>query len=287
MAVFTNRAMLSYNGGTTASNTVTGELLGALSVTKTALAGSYAAGDTVTYAISLINSGDSDITDLTLTDDLGAFSTEGVSVTPLTYIAGSAALFEDGVPMGAPSVTAGDTLVFSGITVPAEGNALIIYEAEINRFAPLETGSSITNTATAESPDVGSPVRGSETLGVSNEPELSVTKAMSPLTVMENGSLTYTFTIENSGCTAAGADAELVLSDAFSPILSGLSVKLDGAPLSAPTGYTYDELTGEFATVSGVITVPAAVFTHNADGSVGVTPGSASLTVSGTVQGMN
>lgn len=37
MASFTNFATLSYNGGTTNSNTVTGELLEALTVTKTAV----------------------------------------------------------------------------------------------------------------------------------------------------------------------------------------------------------------------------------------------------------
>ena len=42
MASFTNFATLSYNGGTTNSNTVTGELLEALTVTKTAVVKNYA-----------------------------------------------------------------------------------------------------------------------------------------------------------------------------------------------------------------------------------------------------
>ena len=41
MASFTNFATLSYNGGTTNSNTVTGELLEALTVTKTAVVKNY------------------------------------------------------------------------------------------------------------------------------------------------------------------------------------------------------------------------------------------------------
>lgn len=47
MASFTNFATLSYNGGTTNSNTVTGELLEALTVTKTAVVKNYAANDYV------------------------------------------------------------------------------------------------------------------------------------------------------------------------------------------------------------------------------------------------
>lgn len=48
MASFTNFATLSYNGGTTNSNTVTGELLEALTVTKTAVVKNYAANDKIT-----------------------------------------------------------------------------------------------------------------------------------------------------------------------------------------------------------------------------------------------
>ena len=57
MATFTNFATLSYSGGTANSNTVTGELLETLAVTKTAVTDDYAAGDTITYIITLINSG--------------------------------------------------------------------------------------------------------------------------------------------------------------------------------------------------------------------------------------
>ena len=58
MASFTNFATLSYNGGTTNSNTVTGELLEALTVTKTAVVKNYAANDKITYIISIVNSGE-------------------------------------------------------------------------------------------------------------------------------------------------------------------------------------------------------------------------------------
>ena len=39
----------------------------------------------------------------------------------------------------------------------------------------------------------------------------------------------------------------------------------------------------QFATVPGVITVPAATYTQNAQGAWTVTPGTATLTVSGTI----
>ena len=57
MASFTNMATLSYNGSQINSNVVTGELRDALTVTKTAVSGSYRPGDTVTYVVTLTNTG--------------------------------------------------------------------------------------------------------------------------------------------------------------------------------------------------------------------------------------
>ena len=49
------------------------------------------------------------------------------------------------------------------------------------------------------------------------------------------------------------------------------------------TDYTYDETTGIFATLPGRITVPAATYTQAEDGTWVTTPGTAVLTVTGTV----
>ena len=83
MAIFTNRATLSYNGGTINSNTVTGELLEVLSVTKDAVSDVYADGDVVTYVVTIRNTGTSALTGLTATDDLGGYEFEGETVYPL------------------------------------------------------------------------------------------------------------------------------------------------------------------------------------------------------------
>ena len=71
MATFTNFATLSYRGGTTESNTVVGELLEPLTMTKTAVMDDYTAKDDVTYVISLVNSGTTALTGLTVTDENG------------------------------------------------------------------------------------------------------------------------------------------------------------------------------------------------------------------------
>ena len=110
MATFTNYATLSYSGGKTDSNTVTGEILETLGVTKTAVSESYSAGEDVTYVITLTNSGTAAYTGLTVTDNLGGFSFNGTTVYPLSYKTGSIRYYINGVLQTAPTVTAGSIL---------------------------------------------------------------------------------------------------------------------------------------------------------------------------------
>ena len=96
--------------------------------------------------------------------------------------------------------------------------------------------------------------------------------------------MTYTFLIQNAGNEALVATDDAVITDTFDPILTDLTVTLNGAPLTEGTGYTYDQTTGRFATVPGVITVPAATFTQDpTTGEYTSTPGLATLTVTGTI----
>ena len=99
----------------------------------------------------------------------------------------------------------------------------------------------------------------------------------------ENGQLTYTFVIENTGNTAATEAGNAVLSDTFNPILKGLTATYNGTAWTAGTNYTYDETTGVFTTLAGQIQVPAATYTQRADGTWAITPGTAVVTVTGTV----
>ena len=134
MAIFTNYATLSYSGGTTTSNTVTGEIVETISATKTAVLSDYTSGDSVTYVISLLNSGSVNISGLTVTDNLGGYTYGGTTVYPLEYIDGSVKYYINGVLQPAPSVTAGPPLAINGISVPANGNAIIVYEASVTDF---------------------------------------------------------------------------------------------------------------------------------------------------------
>lgn len=249
MASFTNFATLIYNGGTSNSNTVTGELLETLTLTKTAASSRYTARDNVTYVLSLVNGGTTPLTELALTDDLGGYAFGTDTVYPLTYNEGTLRVYVNGVLQTTPTVTAGPPLTVTGLTVPAGGNALLVYEAAVTRYAPLDQEAAITNTAT----------------------------------VTESGQLTYTFVLQNFGNTAATAGDNVILTDTFDPALTGLTVTYNGDAWKEGDNYTYDAATGTFATIAGQITVPAATYTQETDGTYTVTPGTTTVTVTGTV----
>ncbi|MBO5006929.1 MAG: hypothetical protein J6C89_05745 [Clostridia bacterium] len=283
MATFYNQAVLSYNGNTTTSNITTGELLEVLSATKTAVVDEYTANDAVTYVISIINSGATAFTGLTVTDNLGAYEFGTITLVPLTYSDGSVLYYENGVLQPTPTVTATTPLTISGINVPAGGNATIIYEARVNGTAPLDVTGTITNTAVISGNGI-TPVTVEETINADIAPTLTISKAISPSTVTENGRITYTFVIQNSGNAEATATDNVVVTDTFNPVLTGLTVTFDGAAWTEGVNYTYDEATGIFATVAGQITVPAATYTQDpTTGNRITTPGVSVLTVSGTI----
>lgn len=281
MATFTNYATLSYSGGSTDSNTVTGEILETLVLTKTAVTPSYTPGEDVTYVVSMVNSGTAPLTNLTLTDNLGGYSFDTQTLYPLSYVDGSVRYYVNGTLQAAPTVTAGPPLTVTGISIPAGGNALVIYEARVTSYAPLGQDATITNTAVLAGQ--GADLTAQETISPAPRARLTISKAISPATVTENGQITYTFVIENSGSLAATDQDNVVLTDTFNPILNPITVTYNGVALTEPTDYTYNTATGLFATVPGVITVPAATYTQSTDGTYVTTPGTATLTVTGTL----
>ena len=284
MATFTNQATLTYNGTTTASNIVTGEILEVLSAQKNAVVDAYTAGDDITYVISILNTGQAPLTGLTLTDDLGAYTFGAQTLTPLTYANGSIRYYVNGVLQPAPTVTAQAPLTVTGLNVPAGGNAMLLYEANTNQYAPRAAGARINNTATISGAGVTNPVTAAEAVTAAERAALTINKAVSPRVVTENGALTYTFTIQNSGNTAVTPADNATVSDRFNPILSNLAVSLNGTPLTAATDYTYDQATGEFTLTPGRITVPAATYTQDAaTGAWTTEPGISTLTVTGTL----
>lgn len=283
MAQFTNQAQLRYGNAIANSNIAVGEILEVLSASKTAVRTTYGQNDSVTYIVSIVNAGTVPVTGLTLSDNLGAYTFGDGSLIPLTYIDGTVKYYVNGTLQAAPTVATDPAFTITGITVPAGGNAIIVYEAMVNQYAPLDAGSTITNTATISGGGI-TPVTVDEVVQAQTAPLLTITKSISPVPVTENGTITYTFLIQNSGSADADAAAGVVVSDTFDPVLTNLTATYNGAPLVLGTDYTYDEASGEFVTTAGKITVPAATFTQDTTTGVwAINPGVGTLVVTGTI----
>lgn len=280
MAEFTNQATLRYNGNNTLSNITVGNIIDPLSINKTAVSNTYSEGENITYTISLVNTESVEQNGLTLTDNLGSAEYDGTVRVPLTYTDGSAKYYINGVLQDTVNITSTDPLTIENIRVPANGNALIVYQTNANSLAPLAAGSTVTNTATLSDGNLAAPISDTETVTVEEQPDLSITKSVSPDTVAPNGQITYTFVIQNSGNAPTEAGGDLVVIDTFDPQINITSVTLDGAPLP-DTSYTYTD--GVFETNEGVLSVPAAEFGRDAEGNVTVNPGETVLRITGTI----
>lgn len=286
MATFFNQASISFGGFVTNSNVTVGEVLDTLAVTKSAISSGYGRSGGTVYAISLVNGGTTTISDILVSDDLGAYTEGTLTLVPFDYVAGTVRLYVNGSSVTPPTVVAGPPLAFSGITLPAGASALLLYEVKANGYAPLASGSTVTNTATvtAEAPCVEGPITASATVTADDFTALSIAKSVCPELVSGCDEVTYSFVIQNGGNVPIVATDDLIVSDTFSPALTNITVTLGETPLVEGTDYTYDPATGVFTTLPGAITVPAATFVRDPEtGIVTTTPGVTVLSVSGLI----
>jgi uncharacterized repeat protein (TIGR01451 family) len=210
MAIFTNQATLSYNGTSTNSNIAFGEILDVLTATKTSVENTYAIGDTVTYVVALRNTGNTALTNITISDDLGGYEFGGTTVYPLNFVDGSVLYYVNGILQPTPTVTAGPPLSITGINIPADSDAVIVYQATVTNFANPDVDGSVTNTVTVSGDGINTPVTASDTITSDSVAQLSISKTISPAQVVDNDRVTYTFIIQNTGNEAIVATSDAV-----------------------------------------------------------------------------
>lgn len=283
----TNQARLQFSYGettaTASSNIASTIMQGPLTASKSVLESAYRAESELTYIITLSNSGAAALTAMKITDDLGTYAVTPTLSVPALFYTGPAQLYINGV--FSASLTpepALNSIVFTIPQLAAGANAMLIYKVQVSGDAPLAVGSEITNTAVIRATNLSEPLTVSETIDVSEYADVNIMKAMSPNPVTDGGTLTYTFTIQNYGNTAA---TNVVLSDAFSPIPNPITVTVDGTVLSAADyDYTNGVLTLPGPASAYSLSIPAATFTQDAaTGAVTINPGVVTIVVTGTI----
>ena len=278
MPDFTNQALLTYSSNRSAlSNIATGTIMAPFTMSKTAVNNDYVSNDDVTYVVTITNSSASALTNITVTDNFGAYSYGALTLYPLSFV-GPVLYYINGVPQAnlVPTQTT-PTLILTVPTVPAGGNVTLVYEVNVNQYAPLDVNDSVINLA-AVTELTG--ISATATIVAENIPQLAITKSISPNPVIDDQVATYTFIIDNYGNTES---TDAVLTDTFNPILSNISVSNDGTELVLNTDYTYNAATGLLTILSGTLTVPAATFSQDANGVVTTTPGFTTVVVTGTL----
>lgn len=287
--ILTNQATLNYRYGTVAatavSNVASTVLNSPLGISKSSISECYRLGQTLTYVITVENNNSNAAEDITVTDDLGTYEANGNEVTPLTYV-GPAQLFINGIFQSVITPTVQDrSIVFEIESIPQNGNAQIIYLAQVNSYANGAVGSEITNTATADT-DCGcpcdEPVSDSLTVTACEYAEVRIVKSICPNPATCGERLTYTINLYNYGNMPA---TDVVLTDTFDPALADIEVSVNGTIVPAED---YDYINGTLTLPAEdsdyEITVPAATFTQNpTTGLVTVTPGTAQIVVSGVL----
>ncbi len=272
-----NRAQLSYtfgaNAGTTVSNLTNTTLndVYTMTLTKTPLSADVAAGDNATYVLRLENTGAGNLYNPTVTDNLG-----NAALT----IAGDALFYYNGTPVAGTQTPAGTGIIFASTQILEPGdNLVIVYNANV---ADNATGE-LTNTATATANGgqatgdaITATDTGTITVTTPTAASLAILKAADKDVVVPGETLTYTFTVINTGTQAADS---ITFTDSLPPEFTATAVSYTANGVT--TQVTADDytLTGNTLTLPAadsalVISVPAA----DTDG-----PGVVTITVSGTV----
>jgi uncharacterized repeat protein (TIGR01451 family) len=161
-----------------------------LSVTKTDNSPTYVPGGTATYAITVKNTGLSDATNVTVSDNLPL----GVTLT------GNASCAPQGTATcGTVTGTTGQaTLGTTGATIPAGAANALVFTAPV-AFAASLVDDPLINSASASDGPSGASGSGSDSDGKNATADLAITKSDGVTTAVPGQSVTYTITVTNSG----------------------------------------------------------------------------------------
>lgn len=271
----------SYNGNsdTVLSNQTNTALVDeyTISLTKTPVNSNVRAGDNAVYILTMTNTGAGTLYNPSITDDLGA---NGTASSPLTYSDDSARFYINGAASTGKATVTDDGVTFTGsVTLQPNDILTVIYEASTSSTQ----SEAITNTAEASAnacSSTGDIVSATASAQITPQQfaNVSVFKNADKSSVVSGDTLTYTFTLLNTG----GVEADNIkLVDALPSefTINSVSYEVNGDVTQiSENNYTITSpntltLPSDASTLS--IAVPAATQSG---------PGVTVITVSGTVK---
>ncbi|MBQ2944044.1 MAG: DUF11 domain-containing protein [Ruminococcus sp.] len=203
MAILNNFATLTYNSGddtgAATSNVVSTNLLDSygLTATKISLNQDWRSKENITYLVTVTNAGTEPLYAVEITDDLGVNA-------PLVYLEASAVVIDsNGVAPVTPSEVAPLIIPVTSVLQPSE-SVTVAYVAQVSASV-ADDAESVTNTVFAQGrqgSDAGEVVTSdvsSVTLLRAAFAQVDIVKTVDKAVVSSGETLTYTFTIENSG----------------------------------------------------------------------------------------
>ena len=268
-----NRAQLTYDGSAVVLSNQTNTTLvdtNTMEITKKAVDMSVAAGADAVYVVRLENTGANNLTNISITDDLG--------MGALTYLENTAQFYINGSSVtGTAAASMGNVVFTTTETLEPGDNFIVVYSASVGANQTEPITNTVTANATAAS-TVPAPITATadETINITAVPNVSVFKSADKDTVTSGDTLTYTFTLMNTG----NADAENVkFTDVLPTEFTVQTVSYNTGGQDIPitsADYTIqgNTLTIPSETGSLTLTVPAAT----SDG-----PGILTITVTGMI----
>lgn len=274
-----NRAQITYNSGPTILSNQTNTTLidqYTMVLTKTALTDTISCRNNISYIVRIDNTGQGVLYNPTVTDNLGGIIE---TITPLSYVEGSANYYVNGDSV-VGTTTVGESDVTFSIATPLQSGDNLIIVYTVSNDAGIIGDITNTATATANSSSATGPIiteTATATVTVESCPNVSIFKSADKDVVTSGDTLTYTFTLINTGLVPAEG---ISFVDALPPefTVTNVSYRVNGVttPIAA-TDYTItapNTITIPDQRSTLTLTVPAAT----TDG-----PGILTITITGTV----
>lgn len=282
--ILPNRAQISYTDNgmqeTVISNQVNTNLIDqfTMTVTKTVVTPTVIPGSTAAFAVRIDNTGSGALYNPTVTDNLGTPAEGGAS--PFVYISDTARYYLNGNPITGTAAPDDNSVTFNANTVLQPGdNLIILYSAVLNPDQTEIVTSSVNASANGGSAS-GPAVTADADAQITPQPYANVTilKAANQENVVSGDSLTYTFTLINTG---TGVADDVVLTDALPSEFEVTSISYtDGSGTNNASADDYNVDTG-----TNTLTFPKteSSITLNIPAASDVGPGTVTIEVTGTI----